>query len=97
MNKTKCKTKTCCKWHPTLKDIVSAEVYKESNCCKCNEKIIDLIIQHDVKPARMIRGICIITGEEIKMIDFIINNPDEELTEHKLEGCCKDCSEWNIS
>ena len=74
MNKSKCKTKSCGKWHPTLKDIKDAKTFQESNCCKCNEKIINCVIEHEVKPASIVKGIVKLTGEEVDMITYLLEN-----------------------
>lgn len=77
MNKSKCKTKSCKKWHPTLSDVRSQLDYSLFKGCRCNEKIIQCALSHDVKITGIKKGIIQLTSEEIKMIQFILDNPDD--------------------
>lgn len=77
MNKSKCKNKDCKKWHPTMSDISSPMAYSMFKGCKCNFKVIHAVHKYDVKPSGIKKGIVQLTAEEIKMLTFILDNPDE--------------------
>ncbi len=74
MNKSKCKTKTCKKWHPQLKDIKDESTYRAFTGCKCNSEIITCVIEHDVKPTKINKGIVTVTKEESEMINYILKD-----------------------
>lgn len=77
MNKTKCKIKSCRKWHPTMSDISSPMDYRLFKGCKCNSKIINAVHKYGIKPKGIKKGIVQLSAEEIEMLTFILDNPDE--------------------